>query len=345
LGVSSHQLDTAVRGFSYRFNGPLDLRMDTSSRAETAAELLTRLSEAELTNLIRSYGEDSQARRIAKAIVREREREPITSTDDLARIISKSVPATRTKSLARVFQALRIAVNHEIEELSAGLEAVWPILRPGGRIVVISYHSLEDRPVKNFMKSKTEAPLDALGFPVPTGDKSRGRLVLRKPQIPSEREIRQNPRARSAKLRCIEKLNWALTVMAYTSPSLPESLYRPRKLPRVIRRQLPTVRLCAAILLAGLLAVAVVWRNLGHERLVLDIGLQRSQMETLRKEIQQLGGQIETEASYPRLSKWARDQRGWRPLSDHQKTLTLNASDLTPTARDQAKTLVEAAHE
>ena len=204
LGVSSHQLDDARRGFSHRLPAPLDLRMDASS-GENAAHLLARIDVRELTKCILDYGEDPQASRIARAIVNERKRTPIETTDDLARIISESVPATRVKSLARVFQALRIAVNHELDELQAGLSAAWSLLKPTARLVVISYHSLEDRLVKNFFHDQSH-PADDSRQPFPSLVQPSGRLLLRKPLIPDSEEIDSNPRARSAKLRAIEKL-------------------------------------------------------------------------------------------------------------------------------------------
>jgi 16S rRNA (cytosine1402-N4)-methyltransferase len=205
LGVSSFQIDTGERGFSHRFPGPLDLRMDPTV-GETAAQLISRLDRRDLARLIGDYGEDSQASRIAAAIVRERERQPIVSTEDLTRIISKAVPATRVKSLARVFQALRIAVNDELNELQKGLEAGWELLRPGGRFAVISYHSLEDRIVKTFMKDKSTVVRGPLGLPGEPEQPATGKPILRKPLIPEDEEIAQNPRSRSAKLRVIEKL-------------------------------------------------------------------------------------------------------------------------------------------
>jgi hypothetical protein len=133
--------------------------------------------------------------------------------------------------------------------------------------------------------------------------------------------------------------------MAYASEPLPSSLYRPKKLPRSIRRQLPVVRLCGAIALLGLIAGGVTWKNLAHERLTLDVGQQRMQMETLNKEIQHLEGQIETDASYPRIAKWAREKHGWRPLPDHSATIHLSEAELTVAARDEARLLTGAAHE
>jgi len=204
LGVSSFQLDTAQRGFSHRHAGPLDLRMD-QSRGETAAQVLARLSVDELTKLIRDYGEDPQARRIARAIAETRLRGPVETTEALARIVSRSAAATRIKSLARVFQALRIAVNDELNELSHGLEIVWRLLRPGGRLVVITYHSLEDRITKMFMKVLATPVRDARDL-FAEDQPPRGRLLLRKPLTPDGDEITRNPRARSAKLRAIEKV-------------------------------------------------------------------------------------------------------------------------------------------
>jgi 16S rRNA (cytosine1402-N4)-methyltransferase len=220
LGVSSHQLDTARRGFSHRLSGPLDLRMD-QSRGETAAQLLSRLSVDELTGLIRDYGEDPQARRIARAIA-ARIREPIETTEALAHIVSRAVPATRTKSLARVFQALRIAVNDELNELSQGLEGAWRLLRPGGRLVVISYHSLEDRIAKTFMNALA-APVRDARDPFAAEQPPRGQLLMKKPLSPDEDEIRRNPRARSAKLRAIEKVRWFRawpTLLLYPPPCI-----------------------------------------------------------------------------------------------------------------------------
>ena len=202
LGVSSHQIDEAERGFSHRFEGPLDLRMDRTT-GESAAGLVNRLSEADLARIIFAYGEDPQAKRIARAIIRERGNVPIETTADLARVIDRSVPATRVKSLARVFQALRIAVNDELAELEAGLAQSWEMLRTGGRLVVISYHSLEDRIVKGFMKSKSTAPPGE--WPFPSDAKPEGTLLLKKPLTPDESEVTVNPRSRSAKLRAIEK--------------------------------------------------------------------------------------------------------------------------------------------
>jgi 16S rRNA (cytosine1402-N4)-methyltransferase len=177
------------------------------SKGETAADLLARLELNELTRLIQMYGEDSQARRIAKAIIRERTHQSIQSTEDLARVIDRAVPATRNKSLARVFQALRIVVNDELGELEAGLAGAWNLLKPGGRLVVISYHSLEDRIVKNFMKNLAQPQHNQIGFPFAQPLPPLAALLLRKPMVPDQKEIDKNVRARSAKLRAMEKIN------------------------------------------------------------------------------------------------------------------------------------------
>jgi 16S rRNA (cytosine1402-N4)-methyltransferase len=205
LGVSSYQLDEASRGFSHRFAAPLDLRMDPTA-GETAAELIARLDQKELIKMIRELGEDPQAARIARAIMRERDTAPIQSTDQLSRIISEAVPATRNKSLARVFQALRMTVNNELAELAAGLQGAWSLLSSGGRLVVISYHSLEDRAAKEFMRDKAHPASDPR-LPFAEEPAPSGRLLARKPLSPSPEELQSNPRSRSAKLRGIEKIS------------------------------------------------------------------------------------------------------------------------------------------
>jgi 16S rRNA (cytosine1402-N4)-methyltransferase len=189
LGVSSMQLEEAERGFGYRVAGPLDMRMDPDER-ESAKDLVNRASEEELLRLLRGFGEERYAGRIARAIVRARARRPIETTDELARVVAGAVGRRRghPHPARRTFQALRIAVNRELEELAASLPRAASVLAPGGRIVVIAYHSLEDRIVKRFLSG--EASLAVL---------------TRKPLRPSTVEVDRNPRARSARLRAAEK--------------------------------------------------------------------------------------------------------------------------------------------
>jgi 16S rRNA (cytosine1402-N4)-methyltransferase len=188
LGVSSMQLDRAERGFGYRADGPLDMRMGEGS--PTAADLVNSLPEEELARIIFELGEERSSRRIARAIVRARSRAPIRTTDELARVVSGAAgrrpggphPARRT------FQALRIAVNRELEELAASLPRAAELLAPGGRIVVIAYHSLEDRIVKRFLVGQGSLE-----------------VITRKPERPSAHEVARNPRARSARLRAADR--------------------------------------------------------------------------------------------------------------------------------------------
>lgn len=189
LGVSSMQLDTPERGFSYRLTGPLDMRMGRDG--PSAMELVNEAPEAELARILTEYGEEPRARRVAAAIVRARARAPIRTTEELARIVAGALGARRggPHPARRTFQALRIAVNRELEELSESLPVAAALLAPRGRIVVISYHSLEDRIVKRFL----------LGEP-------SLQVLTRKPRRPSAAERARNPRARSAKLRAAEKL-------------------------------------------------------------------------------------------------------------------------------------------
>ena len=188
LGVSSMQLDRGERGFSYRAGGPLDMRMEREG--ESAMDLVNTADEAELARILFEYGEERRSRRVAAAIVRARARAPITATDELARIVASALGARRggPHPARRTFQALRIAVNRELEELAASLPRAAGVLAPGGRVVAISYHSLEDRILKRFLIEADD--LDVL---------------TRKPLRPSAAEASRNPRARSAKLRAAEK--------------------------------------------------------------------------------------------------------------------------------------------
>lgn len=206
IGVSSHQIDTAERGFSFRENGPLDMRMSPEIE-RTAADWVNTSSEEELTRIFREYGEERAARSFARMIVRERERAPITTTGRLASLAEKSIPRRGgahpgTKS----FQALRIAVNDELGALSDLLKASVSLLSPGGRLAVITFHSLEDRVVKRFMDEHSRPECDRPEWPAPRPNpECFFSLLLKKPVTASEEEVRVNPRARSAKLRAVER--------------------------------------------------------------------------------------------------------------------------------------------
>lgn len=208
LGVSSYQLDQPERGFSFQHDAPLDMRFDPR-RGETAADIVNNASETDLANLIYRYGEERRSRAIARAIVRERERRPIETTRQLAELVGRVVggrpggihPATRT------FQALRTAVNGELEALETVLPQAVEALAPGGRLLVISFHSLEDRIVKQFMRNEATGCICPPDLPeCKCGHKPRLALVTRKPVVASQAEIDANPRSRSAKLRVAERL-------------------------------------------------------------------------------------------------------------------------------------------
>lgn len=207
LGVSSHQLDTAERGFSYLHDGPLDMRM-SPAQGKTAADLIADLRESDLVALLRLYGEEQYAYSIAKSIVKRRAERPITTTGELVDIVSHAVPShvRREGNPARLtFQALRMAVNHEQEELSHLLQVLPDAMAPGGRVAIISFHSLEDRMVKQAMK-RWESPCDCpRDFPVCVcGKRSLGQCITGKPIVADVAECKGNRRARSAKLRVFE---------------------------------------------------------------------------------------------------------------------------------------------
>ena len=207
LGVSSHQLDSAERGFSFRHDGPLDMRMD-SGAGETAADLLNAAPEAELARIFREFGEEPQSRRAARAIVAERERIAFSRTGQLAALIEKVIPRRgRIHPATRVFQALRIAVNDELGALRRALETIPALLRGGARFAVITFHSLEDRIVKSFFRAGSEEWLDRPEWPAPRRNPGRCFLDLtRKPLEPDAEEVKRNPRARSARLRAVEMI-------------------------------------------------------------------------------------------------------------------------------------------
>lgn len=207
LGVSSHQLDTPERGFSFHTDAPLDMRM--SQQGTTAAELINTLDERSLTRILSEYGEERYARSIARNIVRTREQEPMKTTLQLAELVKASMPAAARREgghpARRTFQALRIAVNGEMDMLSAGLDAMFERLNPGGRLAAITFHSLEDRMVKQRFASWCEGCICPPDFPVCVcGRTPRARLPF-KAKGPSAQELEANPRSRSAKLRVVEK--------------------------------------------------------------------------------------------------------------------------------------------
>jgi 16S rRNA (cytosine1402-N4)-methyltransferase len=208
LGISSPQVDDAKRGFSFRFDGPLDMRMDTS-RGVPASEWLARASEKELTEVIKNYGEERFAFQIAKAITARRQIKPLLRTRELAELVADAVksrekgkdPATRT------FQAIRIVINQELEDLKSGLDDAFELLVDGGKLVVISFHSLEDRIVKQFMASKARVMQPDRRLPIRAQDLPKPLMKLLGKITPSEEAIAHNPRARSALMRVAQRIN------------------------------------------------------------------------------------------------------------------------------------------
>ena len=211
LGVSSLQFDTAERGFSFRQDAPLDMRMDAGGDEETAAELLARLPEEEIARVIFEYGEERRSRRIARWIVERRERgEPIETTRELAELVARAVGhkrGERTHPATRTFQALRIVVNRELEGLDQFIETAVDLLQVGGRFAAISFHSLEDRIVKRALRRLSGyCECDPRAPACSCGARRAVEILTRRPVTPSEQEMRENPRARSAKLRACRKL-------------------------------------------------------------------------------------------------------------------------------------------
>jgi 16S rRNA (cytosine1402-N4)-methyltransferase len=207
LGISSPQVDDATRGFSFRNDGPLDMRMDTT-RGISAAEWLATVPEQQLEKVIRDYGEERFAFQIAKAIVARRAIEPISGTRQLASIVANAVK-TREKGkdpATRTFQAIRIFVNQELEDLEAGLNAAYEMLAPGARLAVISFHSLEDRMVKQFLAAKAKVEQPDRRLPIRAADLPQPQMKLVARIKPSDQEVDANPRARSAVLRVAERI-------------------------------------------------------------------------------------------------------------------------------------------
>jgi 16S rRNA (cytosine1402-N4)-methyltransferase len=203
LGISSHQIDVAERGFTFREGAPLDMRMGQASAGEpTAADLLNELDEAELANLFWKYGEEKRSRMLGRVIVEMRARAPFATSDHLLEAIGRAMPRADAGDRARIFQALRIAVNGEIEQLEAALPAFRDALAPGGVFAVLSYHSLEDRLVKNAFRDWSRACTCPPGLPVcACGGVARGEAITRKAVMASADEVERNVRARSARLR------------------------------------------------------------------------------------------------------------------------------------------------
>ncbi len=209
IGVSSHQFDTPSRGFSYRYDAPLDMRM--SQTGVSAADLVNGLSWQELAKIISTYSEEKFAKNIALAIVKERENSPIKTTGHLSEVIKSAIPAKFKRDgghpARKTFQALRIAVNNELDVLTTGLDAAFSILKPGGRLAVITFHSLEDRLVKKKMAAWCEGCTCPPEFPICVCHKKpQAKLINKKVIEASPREVNENPRSRSAKLRICEKL-------------------------------------------------------------------------------------------------------------------------------------------
>ncbi len=209
LGVSSYQLDTVERGFTYREDAPLDMRMDQRN-PQTAADIVNTYSESELYRIIRDYGEDKFAKNIAKHIVMRRQEKPIETTGELNDIIKAAIPA-KVRAVGghpskKTFQAIRIELNHELDVLNNSIDRMVDRLNPGGRLSIITFHSLEDRMVKNAFRRNENPCICPKTFPVcMCGKKSKGTVITRKPIVPSEEEIAANKRSKSSKLRVFER--------------------------------------------------------------------------------------------------------------------------------------------
>ncbi len=209
LGVSSYQLDNEERGFTYRYDAPLDMRMD-QRQEKTAGDIVNGYDEMELYRIIRDYGEDKFAKNIAKHIVAARQQEPIRTTGELTEIVRRAIPmkmqAKSGHPAKRTFQAIRIELNRELDVLRESLDGMIDILGDGGRICIITFHSLEDRIVKTIFRKNENPCTCPPEFPVCVcGNKPKGRVITRKPILPSEQEMEENPRSKSAKLRIFER--------------------------------------------------------------------------------------------------------------------------------------------
>jgi 16S rRNA (cytosine1402-N4)-methyltransferase len=242
LGVSSMQLDQAERGFSFRLDGPLDMRMGRTG--PSAADVVAHAGERDLAAIIATLGEERHARAVARAIVRARAERAIETTGTLADIVARAIP-TRPAAIhpaTRTFQALRMFVNDELAEIAYGLAAAERVLKPGGRLVVIAFHSLEDRIVKNFLAGRSRAPGASRHRPEAIAGAPTFRVLTKRPETPDEAEIAANPRARSAKLRAAERTDAA----AAPTPPSPASGGGPGRRP--IDNLLPRLPSLAAIM-------------------------------------------------------------------------------------------------
>lgn len=209
LGVSSPQLDVAERGFSFRFDGPLDMRMDTS-QGQSAAEWLAEADESDISYVLKTYGEERFARRIARKIIEARDKAPLLTTSQLVAICQQSIPVRdhfKKHPATRTFQAIRIYVNRELDELTELLDAAVAALKIGGRLVVISFHSLEDRIVKQFMRRQSVPPLIPRSVPIAGDAQPMPLKLVGKAVFASDQEVHANPRARSAVMRIAERCN------------------------------------------------------------------------------------------------------------------------------------------
>ena len=209
LGVSSYQLDTASRGFTYREDAPLDMRMDQRN-TQTAADIVNTYSETELYHIIRDYGEDRFAKNIAKHIVQRRQKKPYETTGELIETIKAAIPAkiraTGGHPAKRTFQAIRIELNHELDVLNRSIDTMIDLLNPGGRLSIITFHSLEDRIVKKRFRDNENPCICPPEFPVcMCGRNSKGTVITRKPIVPGEEELEYNKRSKSSKLRVFER--------------------------------------------------------------------------------------------------------------------------------------------
>jgi 16S rRNA (cytosine1402-N4)-methyltransferase len=329
LGVSSHQIDDPARGFSYMNDGPLDSRMD--GRWNDA--VIRGSSEKELADLFFRYGEEKNARRIARAVVSARERKPVSTTGELADILRRVTPARwQVKTLSRVFQALRIEVNDELLQLESGLEKAAVLLKQGGRLVVITYHSLEDRMVKRFMKGPEEND----PVPVrPVKPPSRFQVLTRKVVTPSPEEIEANPRARSAKLRAAERVDCRGSAREKrTSNGLRDMTKRQQPFPRKSGSSADSRAYRGLLSLIFFIEIIMILVHLGG-RVQIDFAVRRNdhlrdRRRMLQAKLAEWTVEIDAMKSYQHIAAEARRQ-GLEPVSaERLQDLAVDLEDLRP---------------